>query len=57
MVEQRISWKGTDTINISSVRNTYHGSVLIKEAEACLYANRTTTKSLIQRLIDDEKFK
>ena len=36
MVEQRISWKGPDTINLSSVGNTDHGSILIQEAEACL---------------------
>ena len=30
MVEQRSSWKGQDTINVSSVGNTDHGSILIQ---------------------------
>ena len=55
MAEQQISWKGLDTINVSSVGKTDHGSILIQESEACSYTNRTDTKSLIQRLIDDEK--
>ena len=55
MVEQRSSWKGPDTINVSIVGNTDHGSILIQESEACPYANRTDIKILIQRLIDDEK--
>ena len=33
MVEQRRSWKGPDTINVSSVENTDPGSILIQEAE------------------------
>ena len=55
MVEQRSSWKVPDTINISSVGKTDNGSILIQKYEARLYANRTYTKSLIQRLIDDKK--
>jgi hypothetical protein len=55
MVEQRSSWKGPDSINVSSVGKTDHGSVLVQEAEARSYANRTDMKSLIQRLIDDGK--
>ena len=55
MVEQRSSWKGPDTINISSVGKTDHGSILIKQAKASLYANRIDMKRLIQILIDDEK--
>ena len=35
MVEQRSSWKGPDTINVSSVENTDHGSILIQESESC----------------------
>ena len=31
MVEQRSSWKGPNTINISSVGKTYHGSIFIQE--------------------------
>ena len=54
MAEQRISWKGPDTINVPSVGKTDHGSIWIQESEACLYANRTDTKSIIQILIDDE---
>ena len=56
MIEQRTSWKGPDTINVSSVGKTDHGSILIREDEACLYANLTYTKNIIQRLIDDETF-
>ena len=55
MVEQRSSWKGTDTINVSSVGKTDHSSILIQEAELRSYANLTDMKSIIQRLIDDEK--
>ena len=55
MAEQRSSWKVPDTINVSSVVNTDHVYILIKESEARSYANHTDTKSLIQRLIDDEK--
>ena len=55
MVKQQSSWKGPDTINVSSVGKTDHGSILIQEAEACSYSNRTDMKSLIQSLIDDEK--
>ena len=55
MVEQQSSWKVPDSINISSVVKTYHGSILIKEAEASLYANLTNMKGIIQRFVDDEK--
>ena len=55
MVEQRSSWKGPDSINVSSVGKTDHGSILVQEAEARSYANRTDMKNLIQRLIDDGK--
>ena len=30
MVEQWVSWKGTDTINVSSVGNTDHSYILIQ---------------------------
>ena len=33
MVEQRSSWKGLYTINVSIFGNTDHGSILIQEAE------------------------
>ena len=56
MVEQRSSWKGPDTINVSSVGKTDHGSILIQEAEAHSYANCTDMKILIQRLSGDEKY-
>ena len=56
MVEQRSSWIGPDTINVSSIGKTDHGSSLIQWAEESSYASRTDIKSLIQRLIDDEKF-
>lgn len=55
MVEQRSSWKGPDTINVSSVGRTDHNSVLLHEAEARSYANRTDMKSLINGLIADGK--
>ena len=55
IVEQRSSWKVPDTINISSVGYYDHCSILIQEAEARSYTNRAGMKSLIQRLIDDEK--
>ena len=55
MAEQWSLWKGPDTINISSVGKTDHGSILIQEAEARSYANRTDMKILLQRLIDDKK--
>ena len=54
MVEQRSSWKGPDTINVSSVGKTDHGSILIQEAEVRSYSNHTDTKIIIQWLIDDE---
>ena len=55
MVEQRSSSKGPYNINVSSVGNTDHGSILIQGDEAHSYTNHTDIKSLIQRLIDDEK--
>ena len=30
MAEQKIQWKGPDTINVSSVGNTDHSSIFIK---------------------------
>ena len=56
MLEQQSSCKGLDTINVSIVGNTDHGSILIQEYEARLYANRTDMYSFIQRLIDQGKF-
>ena len=38
MVEQQSSWKGPDTINISSVGNNDPGSILSQEPEARSYA-------------------
>ena len=55
MVEQRTSWKGPDSINVSSCGRMNHNSVLLREAEARSYNHRTDTKSLIKRLIDDKK--
>ena len=55
MVEERSSRKGPDNINLSSVGNTDHNSILIQESEAHSYANPTDIKGLFQRLIDDEK--
>ena len=55
MVEQQSSWKGPDTISVSSFGMTDDGSILIQKYEARSYANRDDMKSLIQRLIDDEK--
>ena len=55
MVEQRTSWKGPDSINITSCGHTDHNSVLLKEAEGRSFKNRTDMKSLIKRLIDDNK--
>ena len=49
IVEQRSSWKSSDTIILSCVGNTDHGYILIQEYEAHSYNNRTDTKSLIQR--------
>ena len=54
MVEQRSSWKGPDTINVSSVEKTDHGPILIQESEGRSYANSTDMKSLSQKLFDDE---
>ena len=56
MVEQCISWKGPDTINVSSVGKTDHNYILIQEAEARSYDNFIDMKIIIQRLIDDEIF-
>ena len=56
MVELRSSWKGPNTINVSSFGRTDHGSILTQEAESCSYYNLTDTKILIQRLIEDKKF-
>ena len=50
MVEQRSSWENPDTINLSSLGKTDHGSILIQEYEAHSYSHR-----LIQSLIDYEK--
>ena len=55
MVVQRSSWKDPDNINVLIFGKTDHGYILIQEDEAHLYNNCTDTKSLIQRLIDDEK--
>ena len=55
IVEQRSLWKSPDTINVSSVGKTDQDSILIQEAESFLDTNHTDMKSLIQRLIDDEK--
>ena len=54
MVEQRSSWKGLDTINVSSVVKTHHGSIFIQDAEVLSYANCTDIKLLVQRLFDDK---
>ena len=54
MVEQQSSWKGPDTINVSIVGNTDHGSILIQCSEARSYANCTYMNIPIRRLIDDE---
>ena len=56
MVEQWISWRCLETINVSSVGKTNHSSILIQESKACSHDNRICMKILIQRLIDDEKF-
>ena len=56
MVEQRISCKGPDNINVSSAGKTDHSYTLIQKYEALLYANQTDIKILIQRLIEDEHF-
>ena len=56
MVEQRSSWKGPDTINVTTCGRSDHGSIILQEAEARSYANRTDMKSLISRLINDGKF-
>ena len=56
MLEQQSSCKGLDTINVSIVGNTDHGSILIQEDEARLYANRTDMYGFIQRLIDQGRF-
>ena len=56
MVEQLRSWKGPDTINVSSVVKTGYSSILIQESEAHSYNNCTDMKSLIKSLIDDENF-
>ena len=55
-VEQRISCKSPNTINVSIFGNTDHGSILNQESEECAYDNCTDTKGLIKRLIDDENF-
>ena len=56
MVEHRISCKGPDTINVSSVGRTVHSYILTQESEARWYAKRTGMTSLIQSLIYDENF-
>ena len=55
MLEQRSSLKGSYYINVSSVGNTNHSSILIQEYESHSYANHTYMKGLIQRLIDNER--
>ena len=55
MVVQRSSWKGPDSINVSSVGKTDNGSILIQETEALSYSNHRDMKGLMQRLIDNEK--
>ena len=55
MVEQRFSWNGPDTINISSVGKTNHNSLLLYQAEARSIANRSDMKSLLKRSVDDGK--
>ena len=54
MVKQRRAWQGPESINVSSVGKTDHGSVLVQEAVARSYTNRTDVKSLNQRLIIDD---
>ena len=53
MVEQRTSFKGPDSINVTNVGRTDHNSILIHQAEARSYANRMDMKSLICGLIKD----
>ena len=53
MVEQRVSFKGPDSINVCTVDKTDHNSILLQEAEARFYTNRTDMKALIKRNIDD----
>ena len=55
MAEQRSSWKGTDSINVSSVGNNDNSSILIKESESHYYANHTDTEGLIKKLTENEK--
>ena len=55
IVEQQSLWKVPYTVNVSSVGKTDHGSILIQETKARSYANRADMKSLLQRLIDNEK--
>ena len=55
MVEQRTSWKGPDSINVSSCGCMDHNSVLLREAEGRSFRYRTDMKSLIKQLIDDKK--
>ena len=56
ILEQRSSCKGLDTINVSNVENTEHSYILIQEAEARPYSNRTGINGLTERLIDYGKF-
>ena len=53
MVEQRVSFKGPDSINVCTVGKTDHNSILLQKAEVLSYANRTDMKALIKRNIDD----
>ena len=53
MVEQRFSWKGPDSINISSIGKTDHNSILLHQAEARSVANRSDMKGLLKGLVDE----
>ena len=47
MVEQTISWKGIDSINVTCVGRTNHNSVLLRELETLSYVNRSDMKKLM----------
>ena len=48
IVEQQNSWKGPDTINVSSVGNTDHGYILISEIFVC---ERNALRHMIKQLL------
>ena len=53
MVEQRIYWKGIDSINVTSVGRTDYNSVFLRELEARSCTNLSDMKKLMKSHVNE----